>query len=335
MNLSEIRTLISDQGSIRAAARFLNQPGFSERNIRRLLKSSVTDSFEVERQDIQMDVDVEALLARRIDEFKVRNAQDKAKKWHTVHMKSNAPIGLGFIGDLHLDDDGTDIKLAFEHAELFNGSVEGFYAGFLGDAVNNWDGRLTKLWADQSITAKETQALLIRYMENIGHLIFALQGNHHAFGDRLDYFELLMSDAAGVVSPHGQHIRIVFPNGKEVRINARHTFPGKSQWVTNMGALKAAQLDGSCDIYAAGHIHCSGYSHTYHEGFERMCHALQVASYKALDDYADELGLPKRDLYQCPVALIDPHATSPVNFVRFEFDPFEGAERIKWMRSRH
>lgn len=334
MDVTELRSVISEQGSIRAAARFLNQDGMSERNIRRRLKASMTDSYTVQSAEVEPEIDIQELLARRSSEYQRKARIDKARRWHTIHMKSNAPIGLGIIGDLHLDDDGTDIDLAFAHAELFNGSQPGLYAGFLGDIWNNWcPGRLQRLWADQSTSGREAQALVEHYFETV-QLLFAILGNHDLYNGKDDILSYMLEASSDVTTKHGQRIKIVFPNGKEVRIQARHTFPGRSQWVTQFGALKAAQLDGSCDIYTAGHIHCSGYSHGWHEGNERMWHALQVASYKTLDDYPLELGLPKRDLYQCPVTLIDPHARSPINFIRFEFDPFEGSNRLQWMRSR-
>ena len=65
-----------------------------------------------------------------------------------------------------------------------------------------------------------------------------------------------------------------------------------------------------------------------------MWHAVQIASYKKIDDYVEELNLERKDLYNAPVALIDPNASSPINFIRFEFDPHEAAERLRWMRSR-
>ncbi len=335
-DLEGLRAAIAQEGSIRAAERALRTQGvnISERTIRRRLAAAMTDSYVVERVEALPEIDPEQLLARRIEEYGRRLAQDTAQKWHTIRLRSNAPIGLGFIGDLHLDDDGTDIKLAFQHAELFNGSVDGLYAGFLGDIWNNWVGRLQRLWADQSINAKEAQAIVELYFERIAHVLFFILGNHDLWNGKEDILQYMLQARTDVMSKHAQRIRLVFPNGREVRIMARHTFAGRSQWTANFGALKAAQLDGSCDIYAAGHIHTSGYSHGWHEGSERMWHALQVASYKALDDYPVELGLPKRDIYQCPVALIDPHAANPVNLIRWEFDPFEGAERLKWLRSR-
>lgn len=333
MNTDQLRATIAEQGSIRAAARFLNQPGLSERNIRRRLKDAHSESYTIEDQEELPEIDVMELLQRRSEEFRRRAHNENAKRWHTIRLKSNEPIGLGIIGDLHLDDDGTDVDLAFRHAELFNGSIPGLYGGFLGDIWNNWQGRLARLWADQSISAKEAQALVAHYLETV-HLLFAIVGNHDIWGGKDDLLSYMLEANCDVTSKHAQKVRIVFPNGRDVRIQARHTFPGRSMWVTQFGALKAAQLDGSCDIYAAGHIHTSGYSHGWHEGAERMYHAVQVCSYKRLDDYPIELGLRQQDLYQCPVALIDPSASSPVNFIRFEFDPFEGAERLKWMRGR-
>lgn len=667
MDVSHLRSLIAEHGSIRAVERHFRSTGVagpSERTIRRMLKRSVQGDYEVVKVEAPEDieVDVEALIERRIAAFARKHAKHEADRWHTIHMKSNAPIGLGFFGDPHLDNDGTDVRLAFEHAELFNGSRAGLYAACLGDVWDNWVGRLQRLFAEQSINAVETRALVEHWAQMV-HWLFFVLGNHdcldeqtecltkrgwvhhsdirdddevlslntqtgeaewhpilmkvvrpntdrmvtikgqpvdmtvtpnhrilvqkkgsrgwsgweyvqaaempgrfripvsgrtsvssstltddqirfaawvltdghiekgkkethassfsiyqskdstdiealldrlgfaystyirerdvneicgrelvsvckpqkqfrvlaqhsseiqkllpekgvlpewvfdlddrqfdilldtllagdgcwdgarpkektcgvlygtHAFlssvqaaavahgwrayiseyrsgeyrlnltktesweadrlksvgeeqaadivwcltvpltnfmvrrngkayftgncwNDKTDLLQYMLGATADKVSPNGQRVRIVFPNGKEVKIHARHTFPGRSQWVTNFGQLKAAQLDGSCDIYIAGHTHVSGYSHGWHEGFDRMWHAVQVASYKALDSYADELGLAKKDIYQCPVAIIDPNASQPVNFIRWEFDPFEGAERVAWMRSR-
>jgi hypothetical protein len=66
----------------------------------------------------------------------------------------------------------------------------------------------------------------------------------------------------------------------------------------------------------------------------KIWHAIQVASYKKIDRYAEELHLDQKDMYNCPVVLIDPYATSELNFIRWEFDPHEAAERLKWMRTR-
>lgn len=113
-----------------------------------------------------------------------------------------------------------------------------------------------------------------------------------------------------------------------------HHFPGRSMWSEVYGGAKRAQLDGANHIYASGHIHTSGYTHGWNDAQEILWHAIQVASYKKLDDYAEELNLDNKNIYTCPVALIDPYATKEINFIRFEFDPFEAADRLKWMRSR-
>ena len=96
-----------------------------------------------------------------------------------------------------------------------------------------------------------------------------------------------------------------------------------------------AQLDGEhADIYAAGHIHTSGYAHGMRPTSGKIWHAIQVASYKKIDRYAEELHLDSKDMYNMPVALIDPYAREDINYIRWEFDPHEGAERLRWMRQR-
>ena len=149
-----------------------------------------------------------------------------------------------------------------------------------------------------------------------------------------DIIQYMLKASTDIAVAHEQRIKLVFPNGREVMIHARHKFPGSSQWMTQFGQVKAAQLDGQSDIYVGGDKHVSGYSNGVHPGTKRLYHALQVASYKALDDYPIELGLATKDLYVCPVAIINPRADNDLNLIRWEFDPHEGAARIKWERER-
>jgi hypothetical protein len=69
-----------------------------------------------------------------------------------------------------------------------------------------------------------------------------------------------------------------------------------------------------------------------HPGTGKTFHAVQVGTYKEIDTYADELNAEDLNLYKSPVALIDPYTSDELNFIRFEFDPEEAAERLKWMR---
>ena len=333
-----IRQTVEAMGGFRPAARALNQLGFdiSERSIRRLFKDTAEDAppFELELPGgVQHSIDPDELIARRIKQFEQKKSAYDREKLIPVRVKLDGPIGLGLMGDPHVDDDGTDLAELFGHASLFDGSVDGLYAGCIGDAANNWVGGLARLWAEQSTSAEEARVIVSEFLTRVQWL-FYIHGNHDMWNGGNNLINAILNTNVVVKKDNRVRLQLRFPNGRDLRLYAVHGFPGKSMWSEVYGAAKKAQLDGTHHIYAAGHIHTSGYAHGWHEGNQLMWHAIQIASYKKIDRYADELNLDPKDLYNCPVALIDPYATSQVNFIRWEFDPYEGAERLKWMRKR-
>lgn len=341
-NEQTIRQAIDAVGGFRPAARFLREQGFdiSESGIRGMMRRWSEDIDDDGDFDVQLPggrqadiIDVKDLIERRMAQFEVKKSVYDREKIIPVGVRMDGPIGLGFMGDPHVDDDGTDLKQLFEHVDLFDGRNEGMYAGNVGDVANNWIGNLARLWSEQSTSAAESRAIVSEFLNRIKWL-FYVHGNHDVWGGGNNLINALIGRNVAVKKEAKVRLALKLPSGRNVKMLIAHGFPGKSMWSEVYGAAKKAQLDGTHDIYAAGHIHTSGYAHGWHDGNEIMWHAIQVASYKKIDRYADELLLEPKDLYNCPVALIDPCATSAVNFIRWEFDPHEGAERLAWMRRR-
>jgi hypothetical protein len=331
--LEDLRSAVATAGSIRAAEKLLRSQGLeiSDRTIRRRLGAATRSEYTVE--DVPPAIDVEDLIAERKRKFaKLRKVTD-ASRVRTVRLRTNEVIGLGFFGDPHLDDDGTNIEKVLGHAELFSGVHPGLYAASLGDITNNWVGRLERLYGEQSTSSAEALALTEHFLKLVQWL-FAIHGNHDVWNKQVPLLDYLLQSQTQITAAHEQRVRLVFPNGKELLIHARHKFPGHSQWTKQFGQIKAAMLGGGADIYVGGDKHVSGYSNGWHDGARRMWHAVQVASYKEIDDFPIELGLSPADLFQCPVAIIDPNAAEPLNFIRWEFDPQEGAARLGWERKR-
>lgn len=334
-----IKQAVQEMGGFRPAARFLREQGYiiSESGIRGMYKRWQEDEpeFEVDLPGGRQasDIDIDELIARRIQQYKLKREIYDRERIIPVSVRTDGPIGLGFMGDPHVDDDGTDLEELFRHVDLFDGSTEGLFAGCIGDVFNNWQGRLARLWADQSTSAAEARAIVSEFLNRIRWL-FYIHGNHDAWAGGNNLINEILGSNAAIRKDARVRLGLKFPNGRTCKIYGAHHFPGKSMWSEAYGAAKKAQLDGTHNIYVSGHIHTSGYAHGWHEGNQMMWHAIQVASYKKLDRYAEELNLEPKDLYNCPVAIIDPYAKSEVNFIRWEFDPEEGADRLKWMRSR-
>lgn len=333
-----LRSAIQEAGGFQPAARLLRERGFniSDRTLRRYFGNRTEEQMpEFEREDEPMKaVDIEELITRRIKQFARKKEIYQKESIIPVKVNIDGPIGIGFTGDMHLDDDGTDLAEAIDHVDLFDGRQKGLFAVNQGDSFNNWSGRLARLYSEQSTSSAEAIALIEEILPRVNWLYY-LNGNHDLWSQGGDLLRHILAGAATVHKSTKTRIGLKFPNGRQLKIYSVHGFSGKSMWSEVYGAAKKAQMDGEHhDIYVAGHIHTSGYTHGMRPSSGEMWHALQVASYKKIDRYAEELNLDSKDLYNCPVALIDPYATSPVNYIRFEFDPHEGAERLTWMQKR-
>jgi UDP-2,3-diacylglucosamine pyrophosphatase LpxH len=335
-----IRTAIQEMGGFRPAARYLRENGYdiSESGIRSMNKRWQSDEFELEMEypegEPEAPIDIEALISRRIEQFARKRTNYEREKLIHVRVNRDGPIGLGFFGDMHLDDDGTDLESVLRDVDLFDGRHEGLFAGNVGDVFNNWAGRLARLYSEQSTSSAESLALVEHVLTRIQWLYYH-DGNHDLWGQGGDLLKLILRNHAVVHKSNRIRLALRLPNGRNVKVYSVHGFQGKSMWSEVYGAAKKAQLDGEHhDIYVGGHIHTSGYTHGRRPNSDRIWHALQVASYKKIDRYAEELNLDAKDLYACPVALIDPNAKTEINFIRFEFDPHEAALRLKWMRDR-
>jgi len=126
-----------------------------------------------------------------------------------------------------------------------------------------------------------------------------------------------------------------FPNGREFIINARHDFAGHSQWNPAHGQMKAAQMGYRDHLMISGHKHTSGYGVIKDGSTGRICHAIQVASYKLYDSYAKERGFRDQTLSPACMTILDPDLdeTHP-DAIKVFWDPEVGAEYLAWRRSK-
>lgn len=334
---AEIEEAIRKAGSRVGAARLLTDQGnpISERTIRRRLNEGVVPKtsktpFEV-LNPAPPAIDPQLLIEERRHKFGLLKANYDANRIVKVKVNIDGPIGLGWFGDPHVDDDGTDIGKLFDHADIFDGRNEGLFGCCIGDLRNNWIGRLARLWSEQSTSAEEAKVLAEAFIRKIQWLIF-VKGNHDAWVGSDDILDWLLKDAI-VQQATRTEVHLHFPNGKVVEIYAAHDFKGRSQWSASFGAAKKAQMHRGSRIYICGHLHDAAYQHGFHPD-KRMWHAVRMASYKKVDEYVDELGLEPSPGYECPVSIIDPYATEEVNLIRWEWTPDAGADRLKWLRNK-
>lgn len=275
--------------------------------------------------------DIEDLLASRKRAFERRRAHEDASKLISVRVKIPGPIGILHFGDPHVDDDGTDIQALEDHTELAR-TTEALFAANLGDTTNNWVGRLARLYAEQSTTAKQAWMLAEWFVRRCQWL-YMIGGNHDTWSGAGDPLKWIARQHADIHAASEARIALNFPNGAQVVVNARHDFAGNSQWNPAHGAMKAIQMGLRDHLTIHGHKHVSGYGIIKDAATGRVCHAVPVASYKIFDRYAKERGFRDQAISPCVLTVIDPAIPETSgDMVKVFFDPHEGADYLKFKR---
>ena len=288
--------------------------------------------FEKELQEVDY-IPIEEIIEHRKKQYTQKLKAKKSKNLINIKINQKGPIGILHFGDPHVDDDGTDIAEIYMLCNLVN-KTDGLFGGNLGDIQNNWIGRLQALYGQQSTSAKESWRLTEHFVNQVEWL-YLVAGNHDVWSGDGDPLEFIMREHSGIYEQWGARLNLIFPNGKEVRINARHMFKGNSMWNTAHGVAKAAQMGWKDHILTCGHTHVSGYQVLKDAASGLISHALQVASFKIMDSYAEKLGLDDKNIFNAPVTIIDPKYDDDDNrLITTIFNPYEGAEYLKYKREQ-
>mgnify|MGYP003149989410 FL=1 len=288
--------------------------------------------FNVEEKPVEFSP-IEELITHRNRLFDRKREYKKKSKLFDIKINISGPIGIAHFGDPHVDDDGTDLSMIINYTDVIN-KTEGMFAGNLGDIQNNWIGRLSYLYGQQSTSAKESWRLT-EYFVNKVDWLYLVAGNHDVWSGEGVPLDFIMREHQGVYEKWGARLNLIFPNGKEVRINARHMFKGTSIWNTAHGVSRAIQTGWRDHILTCGHIHVSGYQVLKDPSSGLISHGIQVASFKIFDSYAEKLGLDDRNIFNCPVTIIDPRYEDNDNrLITTIFNPLEGAEFLKFKREQ-
>ena len=279
------------------------------------------------------DVPIEELVALRKRKFMHKREHEEASKLIPIRIKIPGPIGILHFGDPHVDDDGTDIEALERHTALVN-STDGMFAANVGDTTNNWCGRLARLYADQATSASQAWRLAEWFIGRCAWL-YMIGGNHDLWSGSGDPLKWIARQQNALYKSSEARIALKFPNGTEVRINARHDHAGSSIWNPAHGPMKAAIMGTRDHVYVAGHKHESAYSILKDPASGIAMHAVKVASYKVYDRYAKDKGFRDNALSPCVVTTINP--ALPANhpdLVKVWWEPEEGADYLTHLRRK-
>jgi hypothetical protein len=279
-------------------------------------------------------IPVADLVEHRIRAFRQRQEHEDARRLIPVKVAGSLPIGILFFGDPHIDDDGTDLELLRDHARLVR-ETRGLYGANVGDTTNNWLGRLARLYGQQGTSAEDAWRLAEWWIREVRDWLFLVGGNHDLWSGAGDPLKWIAAGADAFYQPSEVRVALRFGNGAEVRINCRHDFAGHSQYNPAHGVMKAVQFGSRDHLAVCGHKHVSGYGVLRGPETGIVCHALQIASYKRFDRYAQERGFRDQHLSPCALVVIDPSLPQEhPGLVTVFWDAAQGAEYLGWVRKR-
>ena len=278
------------------------------------------------------DIDIDELVEHRIKQFEKKKRHQEATKLIPIKVHIPGVIGILHFGDPHVDDDGTDLDAIRQHGDLTH--QEGIWGANVGDTTNNWVGRLARLYAHQSTSADQAWKLAEWFIQRTRWL-YMIGGNHDAWSGSSDPIKWISKQSNTLYQSSECRIGLRFPNKREIIVNARHDFAGHSQWNPTHGQMKAAQMGMRDHIMISGHKHTSGYGLIKDPSTGKVCHAIQVASYKIFDSYAKERGFRDQSLSPACMTVINPDLPQDhPDMVKVFWDPFEGADFVKWKRKK-
>lgn len=292
-----------------------------------------TPDFTVERPP-PPEIPIDELVEQRIAAFRQKRQHEDARKLIPVTVRDSRPMGILHFGDPHVDDDGTDLELLRDHARLVR-KTDGLWAATVGDATNNWIGRLAHLYGQQSTTASDAWRLAEWFFGEASKWLYVVGGNHDLWSGSGDPLKWIAAQIGALYQDSEARVALQFPNGLEVRINCRHDFNGHSQWNPAHGPMKAQLLGVRDHLAIAGHKHISAYGVLKDSATEITLHSIIVGSYKRFDRYAREKGFRDQALGPACLTVIDPSLpeTHP-DLLKAFWDPHEGADFLAWKRRK-
>lgn len=280
------------------------------------------------------DLPIAEVIEWRKRQYSQKKLNKEAKRLLDVRIKTHGPIGIVHFGDPHVDDDGTDIGMIESHMKIVN-RTEGLFGANLGDLQNNWIGRLARLWAEQSTSAKQAWQLT-EWMVRAVHWLYLVGGNHDAWSGTGDPLKWMMAQSGTAFDYSGVRLNLKFPNGKAVRINARHDFTGHSMWNPAHGPMKAIQGGWRDHILTCGHKHTSFLAGPLKDpATQLLSWAIRCAGYKIFDRYAEEGGLPDQNAFAACVTIIDPrYGDDDTRLITVIPDVESGADFLTYLRGK-
>ena len=248
---------------------------------------------------------IEELLEARTAQGERSRTADEARHLIPIQVNIDGPFGLMVFGDPHVDDDGCNMRLLRHHVELAKHPA--IVTGHIGDVANFWVGRLARLYAHQSTSVHEA-IMLAEWLLTQHDNLFCVLGNHDSWqgGGLENPINWILRHAGTVTEDAGVRIALQSPCGTLTRVNARHDFPGRSQYNINHGMRRELAFGHRDHILVSGHLHSGGDQGLCHDGDGMVSQLVRVSGYKQVDHYARVLNFPPQKIHPSALIIIDP-----------------------------
>lgn len=272
------------------------------------------------------------VIERKKRAFERKTQAAAAREWFPVKVSEHKPYGILCFGDPHLDDDGANIPLLEKHLAVARQA--GIYSVNIGDASNNWVGRLERLYASQETGRSTGKRLVEWFMWDSGATWLCwLLGNHDSWNDGVDFHMRLAQRKIPVIDWRAQ-FKVLHPSGTEARIDASHGRKGSSIWNNLHATLRAAKLGEVADAYLTGHTHSYGLEDLEIAERRHSTWLVQLRGYKWFDSHALYNGFAEHQRGSAVLAIVDP-AKDVRRVIPQCFEDVEaGADYLAWLRQR-
>lgn len=234
-------------------------------------------------------------------------------------IKLNLPEAftcIALIADFHIGHEGVDYAALEKDIKILD-RTPGMYAGFLGDAIDNFiDVDKHKEAVINSVAPPKDQLYMLTHLLSMlkkpkSKILFVTKDNHvterlkKACG--IDWSNKMWSDYGIFYGGEeiNAYLNIGGEKGVQYKLAARHKFPGGSKIHLTAGAKNLLKTgpDGDADIVALGHKHEGAIEHFTYRGIPRI--AAQSSTYKLFDPYSASCGFNRPVIFM-PCVVLNP-----------------------------
>lgn len=259
--------------------------------------------------------DFESAYNRALEEYQKRSLTALRKMSQRLAFPGPR-VCIVFAADQHIGNPGTDIERVFEEARI-TAEMPNTFSVCLGDVVDSFiTPKLLGLNMNTRIAIKDQWVLAEEYVK-IMHPIAWVSGNHEGWSQDMTGMDHLRR----IISYHVPHAlydtddcRVTIEvGGVEFPARFRHKWRGRSIYSATHGIERAQKWDQDFILGVGAHDHTAGVSRQFPAG-GRMGLAILCGSFKRLDTYQEELGLPKMNNSTSIAVLFDAENESMTAF---------------------